>query len=180
MRSKCWLLALVSLLALAACAPNPPPRWAEGGAPLLIEPARWERPDDDTIEILPDGKVIEDGDVILVVDRAGRVVDEDYEPVAILLPDGHVAGTDDRLLGRIGMANAAPPGRASAWLAIMPNGQVVRFDDEGERADAGVWYGCTGAAMRTCTLVSHILEVQAYLRRPRSSIGVGVGFGVGY
>ena len=175
-----WLVGIASVLALSACAPNPPPRWETGGAPLLLAPARWDRPDDDSIEITKDGKVLEDGDLLFVIDRAGRVVDEDYEPLAVLLPDGHVAGTDNRLLGRVGMSNAAPPGAASAWLAIMPNGQVVYFDEDGEREDRGVWRGCQGPQQRTCTLVTHVLWVRNWLRRPRSGVSVGVGIGVGY
>lgn len=171
-----WFLPVLALaVASLGCAPNPPPRWAEGGAPLLIQPARWDRPDDDSIQILSDGKVLEDGDLLFVVDRAGRVVDEDYEPLAILLPDGYVGGTDNRLLGRIGHSNAAPPGSAAAWLAILPDGQVIRFDEEGDRHDAGRWHGCEGPQKRTCTLVTHVLWVRDYLARSRGGVSVGVG-----
>lgn len=171
-----WVTPLLATAFIAlGCSPNPPPRWQEGGAPLVIPAARWDRPDDDPIEIHPDGKVLEDGDLLFVVDRAGRVVDSDYEPLAILLDDGHVAGTDNHLLGRIGVANAAPPGAAAAWLAIMPDGQVVRFDEEGDRYNGGRWQGCTGAAQRTCTLVTHVLWVRDYLARSRGGVSVGVG-----
>jgi hypothetical protein len=173
-----WLLPSLGLaLVSVSCAPNPPPRWQEGGAPLVIPAARWDRPDDDPIEIRPDGKVLDDGDLVFVVDVAGRITDEDYEPMAVLLPDGHVGGTDNRLLGRIGLSNAAPPGSASAWLAIMPNGEVIRFDEEGDRLNAGVWHGCNGPALRTCTLVTHLLWVRDYLSRGRGG-GVSVGVGV--
>ena len=144
----------------------------------MIGAARWDRPDDDTIEIRDTGEVLEDGDLIMQVDRVGRVVDDDAEPVAILLPDGHVAGPDDILLGRVGVANAAPPGRASAWLAIMPNGQVVRFDDEGEREDGGVWHGCDGPKRRMCTLIMHVMAMRHY-RHHRGGPSFGVGIGVG-
>src|SRR5690349_3895620 len=91
-------LGVSGLLALSfsvlGCSPNQPPRWVEGGAPLVIAAARWDRADEDTVEILPNGQVLEDGDKIFLVDRAGRIVDDDNEPVAILLPDGFVAGTD--------------------------------------------------------------------------------------
>jgi hypothetical protein len=168
-------LVLLGLLAAAGCAPNPPPQWEAGGAPLILPNARWDRAGEDSIEIKPDGKIVEDGDVIMVVDRAGRVVDEDYEPIALLMPDGHVAGTDNRLLGRVGHANAAPPGGAAAWLAILPNGQAITFDEEGERESAGTWYGCEGPQKRTCTYVMHVILVRHYLNRPRSGVGVGVG-----
>ncbi|GMV16855.1 MAG: hypothetical protein HS104_03695 [Polyangiaceae bacterium] len=171
MRSVLLLLAVSAF----GCSANPPPRWQEGGAPIVIAPARWDRPDDDSIQIHADGKVTEDGDLLFVLDRAGRVVDKDYEPVAILMPDGHVGGPDNVLLGRVGHANAAPPGSAAAWLAVMPNGQVVRFDDEGDRHDAGVWYGCEGPQKRTCTLVTHVLWVRNYMRNSRGGVSVGVG-----
>lgn len=170
----------LSTVALSACAPKPPLRWEEGGAPLIITPARWDRPGDDPIEILANGQIVEDGDPIMMVDRAGRIVDEDYEPVAILLPDGHVAGPDNRLLGRVGVANAAPPGSAAAWLAVMPNGQVIYFDEDGDREDRGVWQGCEGPQKRTCTYVTHVIWAQRYLNRNRGGVSVGVGVGVGY
>lgn len=175
MRRFKLLAALPIVLLAAACAPKPPVHWESGGAPLILPNARWDRGDDDVIEIRSDGKVYEDGDLILVVDRAGRIVDEDYEPIALLLADGHVAGTDNRLLGRVGQANAAPPGSASAWLAILPNGQALAFDEEGERENAGVWQGCQGPALRTCTYVMHVIRVQQYINRPRTGVGVGVG-----
>jgi len=168
------------LMGAVACAPNPPPRWAEGGAPLVIAPARWDRGDGDMVEILANGQVLEGGDAVLLVDRAGRVADEDNDPVAVLLPDGYVAGPDNTLLGRVGVSNAAPPDGAAAWLSILPNGQVVMFDPDGERMGAGVWYGCDGPQRRTCTLVTHILAVQDYVRRGSSGPHFGVGIGVGF
>lgn len=168
-------LVAIGLLAAIGCTPKPPQSWESGGAPVIITQARWDRSDGDVIEIRADGKIYEDGDLIMVVDRAGRIVDEDYEPVAVLLPDGHVSGTDNRLLGRVGHANAAPPGATAAWLAILPNGQALMFDEEGERESLGVWYGCEGPQKRTCTYVMHTILVQRYLNRPRSGVGVGVG-----
>jgi hypothetical protein len=173
------LLALVGV----GCSSTPPPRWQEGGAPLLVSAARWERPRGGPIEISPDGHVTRDGKPYLYVDRAGRVADRRNEPVAILLPDGFVAGTDDRLLGRVGVANASPPHRASAWLSVQPDGRVVYFDDDGDRSDAGVWQGCAGPALRTCTLVTHIVRMEryrAYRDGPGPRFGVGVGIGVGF
>jgi hypothetical protein len=180
MRVSVTLLGFASALLAASCAPNPPPRWVEGGAPLVVTPARWDRGDDDTIEILPNGQVLEDGDPVMLVDRAGRVVDNDNEPMAVLLPDGHVAGTDNRLLGRVGVANAAPPGSAAAWLAVMPNGEVVYFDEEGERSSGGVWRGCGGPQLRTCTLITHMVAMRRWAERDRGGVSVGVGIGIGY
>ena len=176
-----WLPLLAAMAAIVSgCGPKPPPRWAEGGAPLVVAPARWERGDDDVIEILPNGTVTEDGDPMFVIDRAGRVTDEDLEPIAVLLPDGHVAGTDNRLLGRVGVANAAPPDSAAAWIAVMPNGQVVYFDEEGDRSNGGVWRGCQGPQLRTCTLVTHMVAMRRYADRSRGGVSVGVGIGVGF
>ncbi len=170
-------LLLAFTLFAGACTPNPPPRWAEGGAPLAIGPARWERHDEEPVELLANGQVLEDGDPVFLVDRAGRVVDEEYDPVAILLPDGFVAGTDARLLGRIGISNAAPPDSPLAWLAVMPDGQVIFFEPDGERKSGGRWVGCEGAKRRTCTLVTHVVLLRHYRERnagPHFGIGVGV------
>ncbi len=175
MRGSRSFWCLVVLLA-AACSSQPPPRWAEGGAPLAIGPARWDRPDDDTVELAQDGTVREDGSLLFTVDRAGRVFDEDNSPVAILLPDGHVVGPDNQYLGQVGVANAAPPHSDSAWIAVLPNGQVMRFDDEGERSTDGTWTGCQGPRHRVCTLVTHLVTMRNY--HPTSS-GVMVGVGVG-
>jgi hypothetical protein len=170
--------AVLGLAILAGgCASSPPPRWVEGGAQLVIGAARWERPGDEPIELTEDGRVVEDGDTILVVDRAGRVFDEAREPVAILLPDGYVAGPDHLLLGRVGVSNAAPPDSASAWLAVLPDGHVVRFDSDGEQHPGGVWRGCQGPKLRTCTLIVHVLAVRNY--RPAPPPGLTFGFGVG-
>ena len=182
LRSRRRTLALFALMVAAAlvgvgCSATPPPRWQTGGAPLVIAPAHWDRANGDKIDIKANGQVFENGDPVLFVDRAGRVTDENYDPVAILLPDGYVAGTDNRLLGRVGMTNAAPPGSATAWLSILPNGQVVRFSTDGDRENGGVWRGCNGPQMRTCTLVTHILLVQSYASRPTPSVGIGIGVG---
>ena len=146
----------------------------------MIAPARWDRGDDDSIEISADGKVTEGGDLIFVVDRAGRVVDDDFEPVAILMPDGFVGGPDNRLLGRVGVANAAPPDAAAAWLALMPNGQVTFFDDDGDRASGGVWRGCQGPQQRTCTFITHLVAMRHYSERSGPPVGFGIGIGVGF
>jgi hypothetical protein len=167
----CWLLG---------CAPTAPPRWAEGGAALLLPTARWNRGDNDPIDVRPDGKVLEDGSVIFVIDRVGRVADDHLEPVAVLLPDGRLAGTDDRFLGQVGVSNASPPASGQAWLAVVPNGQVIYFDDDGTRAAGGLWTGCEGPAHRTCTLVTHLVALRSYMQRAQSGVSVGVGVGVGF
>jgi hypothetical protein len=175
------LPALLLAAGALGCTAAPPPRWAEGGARLVLPQARWNR-GGDNIEIKPNGYVYEDGDLVFVVDRVGRVVDEDFEPVAILLPDGTVVGPDHYAFGHVGISNASPPDRATAWLAVVPDGNVIVFEADGERRSGGKWQGCAPPALRTCTFVTHLVSLRDYVRRVESgvSVGVGVGIGVGY
>jgi hypothetical protein len=180
---------LLLSVALVACAPSAPPRWAEGGAPLLLAPAKWQRSGADPVEIQADGRVLEGGNVIYVIDRVGRVTDEDYDAYAVLLPDGRVVGTDDVPLGYVGVSNATPPTAKQAWLSLQPDGSVVFYQPTGERVPLGKWTGCNGANRRTCTLVTQIIT-ERNLRvipsygpygphapyGPRFGVGVGVGF----
>ena len=76
--------------------------------------------------------------------------------------------------------NAAPPGGGPAWLSVLPNGEVVHFDPDGQRSSDGVWQGCNGPIMRTCTLVSHLYTLQRVARATRGGVTVGVGVGVGF
>ena len=165
--------------ALLGCAPRNPPRWAEGGAPLSFAAARWDRQSGDPVEIRPDGHVLVDGDLTFVLDRVGRVANDDVEPYAVLLPDGQLAGVDNTSLGRVGVNNASPPGAVEAWLSVAPDGAVTYFDADGERSAGGTWRGCAGAVQRTCTLVTHLLAVANY-RGPSSGVGIGIGVGVGF
>ena len=165
-------------LGLAACAPSQPPRWAEGGAPLAFANARWDRESGGAVELRSDGRVLIDGDLTFVLDRVGRVANEDYDPFAVLQPDGQLVGTDQLSLGRVGVTNASPPGGVEAWLAVTPDGRVTYFDTDGERTAGGTWRGCSGPTQRTCTLVTQLLAIANY-RGPRSGVGIGVGVGVG-
>jgi len=178
-RTVTKILPVLALIA-TACAPGKPPRWEEGGAPLAIPNARWDRPDEDPLEIRANGQVVEDGDLLYVVDRVGRVVDDDYEPVAVLLPDGHLAGPDGVVLGQVGVTNASPPDRFSAWLSVRPDGSVVYFDEDGGVISRGKWVGCNGPALRTCTLVTQIITLRDYVRRQEGGVSVGIGVGVGF
>jgi hypothetical protein len=172
----------VSSLTVMGCAPKAPPRWAEGGSVLFITPARWDRPDEDSVEIQPDGRVVEGGRRRFVIDRVGRVTDDDYEPFAVLQPDGHLVGTDDAALGYVGLSNASPPSGVQAWLSLQPDGRVVFFEPNGDRTTRGVWHGCDGPGRRACTLVTQIFAVRNYRMQPASGVtfGVGVGMGVGF
>lgn len=166
-------------LSLVACAPSPPPGWDQGGAPLVVTEAHWARVDKDAVHVTPDGRLLEDGDVVFQIDRVGRVAKEDGEPVAVLLPDGRLAGEDRILLGHVGLVNASPPGSDTAWLSVTDDGTVIRYDEEGERINEGKWQGCEGEKRRTCTLVTHLVFMRDYWRpAPRGGVSVGVGIGI--
>lgn len=130
------------------------------------------------MELRPDGHVLIDGDLTFVLDRVGRVANDDYDPYAVLQPDGQLVGTDQLSLGRVGVTNASPPGALEAWLAVTPDGRVTYFDTDGERTSGGTWRGCSGPAQRSCTLVTQLVALLNY-RGPRSGVGIGVGVGVG-
>ena len=174
-----WIAALAAGFALTACSPKPPPEWATGGAPLAIGPATWTAADGTTFEVSPSGAVFADGHALFTVDRAGRVYDTDNDPVAILLPDGTVAGTEDSNLGRVGVTNASPPGSDTAWLSVSPNGQVVYYESDGARNNGGVWRGCVGPMLRTCTFVTHLITLRNATSSPTPGVMFGVGIGVG-
>jgi hypothetical protein len=154
---------------------------------LQIAPARWQRDGADLIELQADGRVLEGGTLRFVIDRVGRVTDEDYDAYAVLLPDGHLVGTDSLALGYVGLNNATPPTSGQAWLSLLPDGSVLFFEPSGERVGLGRWTGCNGPNRRTCTLVSQLFTernlrfVPSYgpygAFGPRFGVGVGVGFG---
>jgi len=171
-------LVLLALL-LCSCAPEVPPRWAQGGAQLVILPARWDRPDEDSIEIQANGNVLEGGHLLFVVDRVGRVADDDYEPFAVLLADGRLVGTNNTALGTVGLNNASPPFAQQAWLSLKTDGSVVFYEPNGDRSQHGAWHGCDGPARRTCTLVTQVFAIRNYRVAPPAGLSVGVGVGIG-
>ena len=182
MRVQRALLSACALLlscVLSACAPSVPPRWAEGGAGVQILPAHWERGDDDSVEIKPNGQVLEGGHLRFVIDRVGRVTDDDYEPFAVLMPDGHLIGNDDRALGYVGLSNASPPFADHAWLGLQPDGRVLFYAANGDRSEHGRWTGCDGPGRRACTLVTQLFVMRNYRVMPNSGVTFGVGVGVG-
>ena len=174
-----WLGLPLLLPLCLGCTPSPPPQWAEGGAPLVIAAARWDRPDDDPIEIQADGRVLEGGDLRFVIDRIGRVKDDDGDAFAVLLPDGHLVGTDERALGYVGLNNATPPFADLAWLSLQPDGSVIFYEASGEPSRQGKWSGCAGPARRACTLVTQILVVRNFRAVQNNAVTFGVGMGVG-
>jgi hypothetical protein len=177
MHLRNWAALLA--LGLAACQTRPPPNWAQGGSPLDIPRARWTR-GNRVIDIMPDGKVLSDGEHLFTVDRAGRVYEPDNEPIAVLQADGVLVGKGETPYGKIGVRNASPPGREVAWIALGEQGEVTHFDSDGDVHPDGAWYGC-GAAVRACTLATHVITL-VETRRPRGSttVGLGVGLGVGF
>lgn len=176
--SRASLIGLALLgVSAAGCHSRPPPSWAQGGSGTALGRARWER-GGDTVDLLPDGRVLVDGDAVWTIDAAGRVTDYDREPYAVLFADGRLIGTDDQPLGVVGAMNASPAGSGAAWLTVAPSGEVILYDPEGARAMGGAWSGCQGPIARTCTLVTHLVVSRDVARRPRVGIGFGIGIGV--
>lgn len=181
-------------LTLAACADSKPPaRWAEGGAPLQLVSAQWTFKGE-TVDIRSRGdfaEVLVDDDVELVIDRVGRVYDRDQNPIAVLETDGRLVGPKDRLLGVVGSSYAAKPGRASAWLAFTPTGDILKYSIDGTAEAAGRWVGCQVSpyAQHACLLVSYALYWEDEGDEDIDTVGpmtpgygpggVGIGVGVG-
>lgn len=149
-----------------ACSPTPPPLWAQGGAPLTFGKAVWTQVDGSQVLMEGNGQVSFDGEVVMALDRAGRVVDDSNDPVALLDPDGQLFGTDKEYLGRVGLHNAAPPWGPEAWLRVNEAGEVVLFDADGEAVNGGQWSGCDGAVLRACTLLTHLVMLQSVQQGP--------------
>ena len=174
--------ALVLSLATTSCAPSAPPRWAEGGAQLLILPAHWERPGEDSVEIQPNGKVLEGGHLRFVSRPSGpRVTDDDYETArGTVLRMGASSVLNDTALGYVGLNNASlRPVSQASWLSLQPDGRVLFFEPGGDRTTGGAWRGCDGPARRTCTLVTQIFAMKHYRAQPATGVTFGVGVGVG-
>ncbi|MCC6646212.1 MAG: hypothetical protein IT374_11640 [Polyangiaceae bacterium] len=172
------LVLLVAALSVVGCSVTPPARWAEGGAALALGRARWDR-GGEPVDLLPDGKVLVGGDHLYTLDGAGRVTTPERDPVAMLYPTGHLVGPDEQALGFVGVASAALPGASTAWVLLAPNQQVVVYDEDGLGRSGGVWQGCVGPVLRTCTLITHLVRERDLARRPRFMVGVGIGVGIG-
>lgn len=171
--------SVLCVLVGLGCTPLPPPNWEPGGARLAIPTATWQRDKGHVVRIEADGKVFDGDRHVLSIDIVGRAVDRANDPVAILLPDGQVAGPDAVNLGHVGVTNAAPPGQATAWLAVLPDGAVLYFNPDGSRAFGGTWTGCEGPAHRTCTYVTHLFGLNEAVVYAPATFGMGVGVGMG-
>ncbi len=120
-----------------------------------------------------------DGELLLIVDRVGRVADEEAEPLAVLLPDGRLAGTDARSLGHLGWSNAAPPGSEQAWLRVAPDGRVTF--ERGSRSGAETFHreqpeGLIDPLLKTISFWDGdqpVLALHAYATHPMSYYGQG-------
>lgn len=153
---------LISIGLLLGCASTvPPPGWQQGGAPLWLPRAAW-RSGLATIDLLEDGRVMMNGTSSFMIDAAGRVIDADGNPVALLQPDGRLIGNKGEDLGVVGPVTASAPGSRYAWLGLLPSGQVVRYDDEGRTAAGGTWVGCGGypTTLQACMLVTYLVATR--------------------
>lgn len=175
MRASAWAALLAC--SLTSCQAHPPIHWAQGGSRLDIPRARCSQ-GDGVIDVMPDGRVLGNGDHLFTIDAAGRVFDRENDPIALLEMDGRLVGKDDVDLGRVGLRNASPPGVDFAWLTLDETGTVVRFDPEGGPHPSGAWSGC-GPALRTCTLVTHVIALSQMRGRNASRVHVGLGIGMG-
>ena len=155
------------------CASSPPPRWQQGGAQLELGTAAWTRRDS-TVELRPTGEVVEDDELVFRVDGSGRVSDEKGEPVAVLMPDGHLIAVDDSVLGWVGGGTSFVGDERTPGIYMFQTGQVLAADEDGEWSVDGQWADCYGHRLWTCTLVSHIIAV-----RDRARGGGGGGSGAG-
>lgn len=154
-------------LGAAGCAATPPPSWAQGGARLAFGRAVWTQVEGGRLEVDERGQVRVNGELLLTLDRVGRVVDDSNDPVALLDSEGQLFGTNDSYLGRIGLHNASPPWGPEAWVRVTPKGAVVLFDADGDASSAGSWVGCEGPILRTCTLLTHLVLLESVQRAPR-------------
>jgi hypothetical protein len=180
-RSKWWGMPFVVLVGCASA--TPPPRWAEGGARLEL-PSATGSLGERALAIHPKGTWAEvrvDGEVALVLDAVGRIYDERKRPLAVLGLDGAIAGCDDALLGLTGSVHAAPAWQASAWLSVLPDGQIVSYDERGQGELVGRWSGCGGSASsnQACVLATHLLRLRDEgARRAPSPVSPQMGVGV--
>lgn len=186
-------LALVVAAALASACSSAklPSHWPTGGARLDLVQAQWTY-GKDPVEIksrVDWAEVKIDGDTELVLDRVGRVYDKHRSPIGVLESDGRFVGMDEELLGVVGSSYAALPGKANAWIAFNPNGQIVKYEADGTPKVEGQWVGChvTPFAQQACLLIAYTLfyrdEGREMLERERTQSGAmmpapGLGLGV--
>lgn len=155
-------LVLVSLALLSGCTSAvPPPGWQQGGATLWVPRAVW-RTGSVNVDVMQDGHVMVNGTSSFLIDAAGRVIDAEGRPVALLQPDGRLIGPKGEEMGTIGPVTAAAPGSRYAWLGLLPSGQIVRYDEEGRTQSGGSWMGCGAYApsLQACMLVTYLVATR--------------------
>jgi hypothetical protein len=150
-------IAILLAVCAAGCAKGPSPRWQQGGAQLPLASAYWAR-EETTVELRPNGEVVEEDEIVFRVDQSGRVSDRDGKPVAVLLPDGQLIAEDDTVLGWVGGGASYAGSDRDPGVYLFPTGQVVVADEDGEWTHAGRWTHCYGPVVWTCTLVTHVLS----------------------
>ena len=146
---RCWSWAVPLALFLGACQTRPPPNWAQGGSTLEIPPPLDTRRPEHRHHARRQGPVR--WRAYVPVDRAGRIYEPDDNPIAVLQADGQLVGSDTSM-GKIGLRNASLPGKRVAWLSLGEQGEVQRFDAEGEAHPDGAWAGCGPAIPRARSL----------------------------
>ena len=137
----CWAHAILELggtfgLFLGACQTRPPANWAQGGSPLDIPRARWTR-GSRIIDIMPDGKVLADGEHCSRSTAPVAFTNRTTIPSRSYKPDGQLVGAGDTSMGKIGLRNASLPGKEVAWLSWASR-EVQRFDPDGEPHADGI------------------------------------------
>lgn len=160
-------LFLSTSLLFGCAAATPPPGWQQGGAPLIVPRATWTQPYAN-VELLPDGRVLVNGLDTFAIDRVGRVIDLDGQPVAMLRPDGRLVGSGNVDMGAVGPTAAALPGAQYASLGIAASGQVIKYADDGDMTPSGSWAGCGmyAPSLQACMLVTLLVTIKYQPYRP--------------
>ena len=159
------LIACVCSFSIA-CASTPPPR--DVATPrLTLGQAAWDPLVGERIEIRPNGNIYEGDKLVLMIDAEGRVFNAWGRPLAQISEDGYVFGPDELNFGQVGPQHASFD-NGHVWFSIARDGQVTFMGTDGKRTPGGVWHGCDGPMLPTCTAVTHALALRAYLRRPSS------------
>lgn len=152
------------------CSQTPPPKWAQGGVPLELQPAVWER-QTEFVQVQKNGYVILNDRLVFILDRNGRVHDAIGDPYAVLEPGNRLSGNNNWNLGTVTMNTATPVSGLPPWITIFPSGKVIRKDFEGYSFEDGYWSGCNGPMIRTCTLVTHLILLYEHIYKQQQTDG---------
>lgn len=161
------LVACVCSFSIACASTSTPPRNIPTPR-VKLAPAAWDPPLGERVQIRPNGNIYEGDKLVLIIDTKGRIFDARRQPLAQLSEDGYVLGPDELTFGHVGPQHASFHG-GHLWLSIARDGQVTFLDTDGKRTPGGIWHGCDGPMLPTCTAVTHALALRPYLRAPSSS-----------